>query len=217
MLDVDGTTCKGSDQLNFASVEEIVLLSSKAVVRLLLNLKHNVAGLNAGSLVTFAAELDLGAASNTPVDMDVENLSVNRCLLAVALLAAILVLDDFSFTIAVWADSLEALDHGAHLAHHGLHTSTIAACALADGTVLSSEAVTLGADDGPLQGKLGNLASVDILEGDLVRVVNGTSLGRATVLHTTEHASHATEAATAKELSKQVFSGHAARTTCATL
>lgn len=214
MLDVDGTTSKGSDQLNFASVEEIVLLASEACVGLLLNLENNVPGLDAGSLVTFAAELNLGAASNTPVDVDVEDLSVNCGLLAVALLAAVLILDDFSFTIAVGANGLEALDHGTHLAHHGLHTGSVTACTLADGTILSSETVALGADDGSLQGQLGNLASVDVLEGDLVGVVNGASLGRATVLHATKHASHAAEATTAKELSKQILSSHAARTTC---
>jgi hypothetical protein len=186
-------------------------------VRLLLNLENDVTGLDTGSLVTLASELDLGAASNAPVDVDVENLSVNRSLLAVALLAAILVLNDFSLAITVRADSLEALNHGAHLAHHGLHTSTIAACALTNGTVLSSETVTLGADDRPLQRKLGDLASVDVLEGNLVGVVDGASLRRTTVLHATKHATHSAKATTAKELGKQILGSHATGTAGTTL
>lgn len=212
MLNVDGATCKGSDELDLASVEKVVFLSSEARVRLLLDFEDNVTSLNTRSLITLTTELDLGAAANTPVDVDVENLSVDRCLLAIALLAAILVLDDFAFTVAVGADSLEALDHGAHLAHHGLHTSTIAARALLNGALLASKTVALGADDGPLQRKLGDLASVDVLERDLVGVVNGAGLGRAAVLHTTEHASHAAKATAAEELSKQIFSSHATTT-----
>lgn len=217
MLNVDGTTGQGSNQLNFTSVKQVIIFSGEACVRLLLNLENNVTSLNTGSLVTFASELDLGATLDTPVDMDVENLSVHGGLLAVALLAAILILDDFTFTIAVRADSLEALNHGAHLAHHSLHTSTIAARALANSAILSSKAVALGANDGSLQRKLGDLAAVDILEGNLVGVVDGASLGRPTVLHATKHATHSTEATTAKELGKQIFGSHAASAARTTL
>lgn len=218
MLNIDGTSCQSSNQLNFTAVKEVVILSGEACVRLLLNLENNITSLNTRSLVTFASELDLGAALDTPVDVDVENLSVNGGLLAVALLAAILILDNLAFTIAVGADSLEALDHGAHLAHHSLHTSTVAARALANGTILSSKAVALGADDGSLQRKLGDLAAVDILEGNLVGVVDGASLGRpAVALHATKHATHSTKAATAKELSKEIFSSHAATAAGTTL
>lgn len=211
MLNIDGTSCQSSNQLNLTTVEEIVILSCETCVRLLLNLKNNITSLNTRSLVTFASELDLGAALDAPVDVDVENLSVDGGLLAVALLAAILILDNLAFTIAVGADSLEALDHGAHLAHHSLHTSTIAARALANGTILSSKTVALGADDGSLQRKLGDLATVDVLEGNLVGVVDGASLGRsALALHATKHATHSTKAAAAKELSKEIFGSHAA-------
>lgn len=217
MLDVDGTSCQGSNQLNLTSVKEVVILSGEACVRLLFNLENNITSLNTRSLVTFASELDLGAALDTPVDVDVEDLSVNGGLLAVALLATILILDNFTFTIAVGADSLEALNHGAHLAHHSLHTSTIAARALANSTILSSKAVALGADDGSLQCKLGDLATVDILERNLVGVVDGASLRRSTVLHAAKHATHSAKATTAEELGKQIFSSHAASATGTTL
>lgn len=218
MLNIDGTSSQSGNQLDFTSVKKVVILSGEACVRLLLYLEDNITSLNTRSLVTLASELDLGAALDAPVDVDVENLSVNGGLLAVALLAAILILDNLAFTIAVGADSLEALNHGAHLAHHGLHTSTVTARALANGTILSSKAVALGADDGSLQRKLGNLATVDILERNFVGVVDGASLGRSAVLHaTTKHATHSAKATTAKELSKQVFSSHAASATRTTL
>jgi hypothetical protein len=217
MLNIDGTSSQSSNQFDFTSVEKVVILSGEAWVGLLLNLENDITSLNARSLVTFASELDLGAALNAPVDVDVENLSVNSGLLAVALLAAVLILDNFAFTIAVGADSLEALNHRAHLAHHSLHASTIAAGTLADGTVLTSKAVALGADDGSLQRKLGDLATVDILERNLVGVVDGASLGRPAVLHASKHATHSAKATTAEELSKQIFSGHAASATSATL
>lgn len=159
-------------------------------MRLLLDFKDNIASEDAGSLVTLASELDAGAALDTSVDVDVEDLSVDYGLLSVALLAAVLFFNDLSLTITVGASGLEALDHGAHLSQHGLHTVAITACTALDGALFASTTFALGADDGALQGQLGNLASVDVFERDLVGVVNGASLGRTAGLATAaEHAS----------------------------
>jgi hypothetical protein len=186
-------------------------------VGLLLDFKYDVSCLDSGSLVTLALELHAGAAADALVDVDVEDFAVDNGLLAVALLAAILVLDDFTLAITVRADSLEALDHGAHLAHHGLHTMAVTAGALLDSTLLSTDAGALGADDGSLKSKLRNLAAIDILEGDLMGVVNGTGLRRTTVpTHAAKHASHAAEStAAAEELGEEVLGGHAAATSTA--
>jgi hypothetical protein len=92
-----------------------------------------------------------------------EHLSLNDGLLAVALLASVAVTDDFSLTLAVGADGLEALDHRTHLAHHMLHAAAIAAGALLDGAFLTTSAFALGANDGFLKGELGNLSTVDVL------------------------------------------------------
>lgn len=214
MLNVDGATSQCLDKLDLAAVQKIVLLSCEAGVGLLLNLKDDVASLNTRRLVTLATELNLGTAAHTTVDVDVQNLAVNSGLLAVAALAAILVLDGLSLSITVGADGLETLDHGTHLAHHGLHTVAITASAALNCTLLATTTLALGADDGSLQSQLGDLASVDVLERDLVSVVNGAGLGRATVLHATEHATKATaeRATSAEELGKEILSSHTTTT-----
>lgn len=220
VLNVDGSTSQSSDQLDLTLVEEVVFLTGEAGVGLLLNLENDVTGLDARGLVTLTTELNLGTAPNTAVDVNVENLAVDDCLLAVALLAAVLVLDGLTLAIAVGADGLEALDHGTHLSHHGLHAVAVTAGAALNGAVLSTATFALGANDGALKGELGDLAPVDVLKGDLVSVVNGAGLGGTAVGHTTaaEHAAEATaEAATAEELSEQVLSSHTTTTASTTL
>lgn len=176
---------------------------------LLLNLENDVASLDTGRLITLTSELNLGAAAYALVNVNVEDLAVDGGLLSVALLAAILLFDDLALSVAVGADSLEALDHGAHLAHHCLHAVAVTASASLDSTLLTAETLTLGADDRPLQSELRDLTSVDILQANFVSVVNGTGLGGPTVHTTTaEHAAHATESSTSEELSKKVLGGH---------
>lgn len=211
VFDKDSTSSERSHEINLAVVEKVVVLAGEARVGLLLNLEDNVTSHDARGLVTLAAEFDTSAALDTTVDVDVQHLPVDNRLLSVALLAAILVLDELALTVAVGAGSLETLNHGAHLAHHCLHTVTITACAALDGALLASTTLALGADDGALERKLGDLAAVDVLERDLVGVVNSARLGRATArgAAATEHASEATQAAATKELSEQVLSSHA--------
>lgn len=193
MLNIDGTSSKGSDEIDICMVEEVIVFSLESGVRLLFNLKDDIARQNTRCLVSLSIEFDLVAAPDTSVDMDVKDLSLNNGLLAIAALAPILLTDDLAFTTAVGADGLESLDHGAHLAHHGLHTVSIASSALLDSTLLATTSITLGADYGLLQSELGDLASIDILEGNFVGVVDGASLGRTALLHSsTEHAPQAT-------------------------
>ncbi len=179
---------------------------------LLLDLEDNVACLDTGRLVTLAAELDLGAALDATIDMDVENLAVNHSLLSVAVLAPVLLLDNLSLAIAVRAHGLEALDHGTHLSHHGLHSVAIASCASSDSAFLATAALALGADDGSLQSQLGDLSLVDVFQRNLVGVVDGSCLGRAAVLHAAEHATQTAAkaaAAASEELSEEIFGSHA--------
>lgn len=213
VLNEDGATSESSYELDIAVVKKVIVLASEASMGLLLDLEDDITSLNAGCLITLAAELDLGAAADTLVDVDMEDLAVDNGLLAVALLAAVLLLNDLTVSVAVGADSLEALDHGTHLAHHSLHTVAVAAGASLHGALFTTEAVALGADDGPLQRQLRDLAPVHILKRDLVSVVNGSGLGRASLVHATatEHATEATtEATSAEELGEEVLGGHAA-------
>lgn len=147
VLDVDGTTSQSCNKLNIAVIKQIIFATSEASMGLLLNLENDVTCLNTWCLVTLASELDLGATADTLVDVDVEDLAVDSGLLSVALLAAVLLLDDLTLSVTVGADSLEALDHGTHLAHHGLHTVAITASATLNRTLLSTKAFALRAND----------------------------------------------------------------------
>lgn len=211
MLNENGTTSQRCHQLDVAVVQKVVILASETGVGLLLDFEDNVTSKNAGGLITLATELDASAALNASVNVDVENLSVDNRLLSVALLAAVLLFDDLSLTVTVRAGGLEALNHGAHLSHHSLHTVTIAARAALDSAFLASATLALGADDGALQGQLGNLSAVNVFEGNLVGVVNGASLGRAAGLAAAaaKHASETAQAAAAEELCEQILSSHA--------
>ena len=212
VLNVDGTTSKGSEKVDLGVEVKVVALALETRVGLLLDLELHITGLDSRHLVALTPEIDLGAALNALVDVNVEHLTLNDGLLARALLALVLLADLLTLTVAVRADGLESLDHGTHLAHHGLHTLALAALASLHSTLLTTAAITLGADDALLQGKLGNLAAVDVLERDLVNVVDGASLLGAG-LATAEHAAHATETsastAAAEELRKQVLGSHA--------
>lgn len=210
MLDVDSAASQCRDQVDLGLVEEVVVSAGEPGMRLLLNLEDHVASEDAGCLVTLTTELNLGAALDTAIYVDVEDLAIDNCLLAEALLAAVLVLDKLTLTIAVRADGLKALDHGPHLAHHRLHAVAVAARAFSDSALLAAPALALGADDGALKGQLRDLAAVDVFEGDVVNVVNRLGLGRAAlVVHAAKHASEAAaETAAAKELSEEVLSRH---------
>jgi hypothetical protein len=222
VLDINSAASQCCDEVDLGVVEEVVLPAGEARVGFLLNLEHDIAGKYARRLVALPAELDLGAALNSPVDVDVEDLAVDNSLLAEALLATILILDGLTLAIAVWAYRLEALDHGAHLAHHCLHALAITALALLDSALLAAAAVALGADDGALERQLGDLAAVDILERDLVDVVDRLGLCRAALMATHAAAEHATEgaaeaAATTKELCEHVLGRHASAAASAAL
>jgi hypothetical protein len=155
------------------------------------------------------------SALDTTVDVDMKDLALDDSLLAVALLTAVLVPDDFTLTLAIGADGLETLDHRTHLSHHVFHAAPVTASALLDSALLASDTGALGADDRFLQSELRDLAAVDVFETDLVNVGDCACLLGA-LFAATAHSSakHASEgaAAAAKELRKQIFSRHAAAT-----
>ena len=78
---------------------------------LLLKDDHHVAGDDSGCLVSFTVEGDLLAVLHALVNMDLEDLALALSLLSLALLAAILLLDDFSLAVALRAHSLHLLHH----------------------------------------------------------------------------------------------------------
>ena len=157
-------------------IEQVVILALEPWVRLLLNLKHNVTSKNTWHLITFATEFNLVPALHTTVNVDMKDLALDNSLLAHAPFASVTVANGLSFALAVRTDGLEALDHGSHLAHHSLHTRTVAASACSDRTLFATTSLTSRADDGLLEGQLGDFASVDIFERDLVNMVDCSGL-----------------------------------------
>jgi hypothetical protein len=211
VLDVNGTTSKGRNELDIARVEQIVVFALESSVGLLLNLENDVASLDARSLVALASELDLGAVSDAAVDVNMKNFPVHNRLLSVALSASVLLLDELSLAAAVGADRLEPLDHGAHLAHHGLHAVAVAARTPTDSSFLASNAVALGANDGTLQCQLRDLALVDIFQRHLVNMVDCTCFRGAALLHAAKHSAEtAAEAAATEELGEEILGCHTA-------
>jgi hypothetical protein len=179
-------------------------------VRLLLDLELHISRKNTRHLITFASEIDLVTTLDATVDMNMQDLALDNGLLAHTLLAPVLISDGLALALAIGADSLEALNHGAHLSHHGLHASTLTAGTGSNSTLLSTSAIARRADDGFLKSQLGDLTSVDVFKGDFVNVVDGscflgTGVSHAATKHTTEPA---TEATAAEELSEKVLSGH---------
>ena len=208
MFNGKATTAKSREKINFHVVVKVVVLALEPGVRLLLDFEDNITVYNTGDLVTFPAELNLVTVLDTLVDVDMKHLALHDGLLTVTLLAAVTLTDVLTLTVAVRANRLEALDHGTHLAHHSLHTGTIAAGTRLDGTLFTTATITARAKDRLLQSQFRDLSAVDILQVDLVNVVNGTGFLRARVPHaTTEHATERTPAA-AEELRKEILSAH---------
>jgi hypothetical protein len=146
VLDINSAASECSEEVDLGVVVEVVALTLEARVRLLLNLELHITRLDAGHLVTLSSEIDLGTGLHTLVDVDVEHLALDDGLLAGALLALVLLADLLALTVAVRADGLESLDHGTHLAHHGLHTLALAALASLHSALLTTASITLGAD-----------------------------------------------------------------------
>ena len=207
MLDVDGATGKSGVEVDFCGVYEVVATAFESGMILLLDLERNVAGFNARVLITLALEIDLVAIWDATVDGNVEHFALNNSLLALALAAPILIANGFTFALAVGADGLETLNHGAHLAHHRLHSRTLAALASLDSPSFAASTLAFGAQDRLLKGKFGDFAIIDVLQGNLVHMVDGSGLLGAGV--TRASTKHAAEAATTEELREQVFGIHA--------
>lgn len=208
MLDKDLTTPKRGEQVDLDVDKEIVLFALEAGMRLLVDDNDNVAWNGVGCLVGLFLECDLRAIIHTFVDADFEDLALMVDLLAVALLAAILGVDDLTLTLTFGTGLLHLLNHGTELTKDDLDTLTIASATCLDGTLLSSMAIALLAENLLLKSKLGELADVELLERDLDTVDEILALARAAW----SSASTAEEAATSatEELGEEILGVHAA-------
>lgn len=170
MFDSELATSKSRQKVNLDFGNEIVFLSTESVVWLLLNDNNNVSGLSRRRLVGFATKNDGLTTLHTLVDVDLQHLLVRNDLLALAGCATILRVDVLASTRTVVTSSLDLLNHRTHLAHDNFDTTTITTGTCPHSPVLSSLALTLGAEDVTCQCEFRRLAPVQLLEGDVYTV-----------------------------------------------
>ena len=142
MLDVYLTASQSGQKVNLGLVEEVVVFPLKTRMRFLLYLELHIAGLETRCLVSLASEIDLMTVLHPLVDRYEQYLAFDSCLFTAAFLATILLSYHLTLTLAVWANSLETLDHGTHLSHHSLHTGTVTARAGLDSSLFASTPIT---------------------------------------------------------------------------
>lgn len=201
-------TGKGGQKIDLGLVDQVVALALEALVGLLVDRDDYITRNDARSLVAFAGKRDPLAVPHALVDVDLEDLALGDDLLAHAVLAAVLVVDDLALAAAVRAGLLDLLNHGAHLAHDDTHALATAGTAGVDGALLATTALALGAGDVLLQRELGRLAAVEVLERDLElvhHVLAATGAGGTATASTST-----AEQTAAKQLREQVLGIHAA-------
>lgn len=208
VLDEDLTTAESSEEVDLYFDKEVVLPALEARVGLLVDDNDNIAWNGVGCLIGLFLECDLLAILHSLVDADLEDLALLVDLLAVALLAAVLGVDDLTLTLALGAGLLHLLNHGAELAEDDLDTLTIASATCLDSTFLATATLALFAENVLLEGKLGDLADVELLERYLDTVYKILALAGAagTSASTTEEST----ASATEELREEILGVHAA-------
>lgn len=99
-------------------------------VCLFLENDDNISGSDSWGLVTLSRKGDLLAVPHTLVHMHLQNLALALRLLSLALLATILLLDDFSLSVAFLTNLLDLLHHsGSNLPQANCGTLSIASLA----------------------------------------------------------------------------------------
>ena len=194
MLDGKLTTTQRRKEVELNLRDEIILLASKSLMRPLFYYNDNISWQDAWCLITLPSESDRLSSLHTLVDMHLKHLFLRYHLLAVTLLALVLLVDDFTRTMALVASLLDLLDHGTHLTHDDTDTAAITFVALLHRTLLATLAVTFATDNVARKCKLRYLALVEIFEGDSDAVNEILGFARAgSCLAATAEGSAATE------------------------
>ena len=180
MLDENLTTSQCCEEVDFDVDEEVILSALEARMWLLVDDNDYVAWDGVGCLVSLFFEGDLLAVLHALVDADLEHLAFLIDLLAITFLAAIFGVDDFTLTLTLGTGLLHLLYHGTKLAEDDLDTLTVTTVTSLDGAFLATATITLLAKDMLLQSELGDLATVELLKGDLDTVDEILALARAT-------------------------------------
>jgi hypothetical protein len=118
--------------------EEVVVLALKSWVRLLLDFKNDVPGLDSRSLIALTPEVDLVTCANTPIHVNVQHLSLHdrllcHCSPCTRSFSRMISPSPLQSGQTVWNRWII----GSHLAHHSLHAMPVASRALLDRTLFS--------------------------------------------------------------------------------
>lgn len=126
VLNGELSTAKGGQEVDLGLAEEVITLALEPGVLLLLDNNDDISRLNSRSLIALSLETNLLTRLHSFVNVDLEHLALRDRLLAVALLALVLGVDDLSSGVAVVARLLDLLHHGTKLTEHDLDTLTAA-------------------------------------------------------------------------------------------
>jgi len=174
-------------------------------------LDEQIACLSLGHFVSLSVKRDFLAVSHTLLQIDRHLFVILGHLLAHALFAALLGIDHFALTIAIFALSLRLGVHaGTELDHNSLNTSALAPVASAHSRGIgASDTVATGAESLALDVKLEFLALEHLLQShfNLARygLHLGLLLGTTTAATTSEHHVEEIALATATAASLETF------------
>jgi hypothetical protein len=133
-------------------------------VGLLLDNDDDIAGLSTWELVGLPVEGVMLAIGRTLVNLSIDDFLFFVDLLAIANLALVLLIDDFSFSTTIVARTLGLSVHtGSELLHFGNHAATSASSALLDGAFLTAFTAAGLANTLAIDSDLSLFAHVDFL------------------------------------------------------
>jgi len=148
--------------------KQISSLALEQLMGLLLHNNDNITSLSAGVLISLTVEMVSLAVGCTFVDISIDDLLLLLDFLAIAILALVLLVDDFALSTAI-VTRLSRLGVVAwsKLLHLSDHAATLTAFTLCDSTVFTALTITLVADALAINSNLGFLAVVYVFERDL--------------------------------------------------
>lgn len=193
--------------------QKVGSLALKLLMGLLLRNDDNITWLHTWVFICLAVEGVLVVVGRSLVDNCFKHLLLLDNLLTIASLALVLIVNNFTCSVAVvtWALGLAVHARSEH-GHFHNHATALADVTLLDSTFLATDAVANLANSLSVNCNLGCLASIDLFESQFNLVHHGLALFRACLLlssathaeKTTEQVIHTSCVGTA--LPKPIFS-----------
>jgi hypothetical protein len=199
-------TSQSLEESNLLFDQEIGAFPLEYLVGLLLHNNDDITGLGSWELVSLSVEGVGLPVRCTLVDLGIDDLLFLHDFLAIASLALILLVNDFTLsTTVITATSGLCVHAGSELLHFGYLTATSASATLLNGSFFAALTSARCANSFTVHSDLGLLTHVDFLKSHLQWVLHGLHLlgsllllsATLTTKHLTENVVHSTGAATA--------------------